>query len=308
MSTESGGVVMEERRIAVITGATSGIGLSAAKMLTQLDIRVIAVGRDTQRCDAAKAAILAAYSKAQIEYVIGDLSTTMQVRLIAAQIRSLLSADHDRLDILMNVAGTVSSWYVNTAEAYELQFAVNHLAPFLLTHELLPCLLKAPSARILVVSSESHYHTRIRWDDIMLRKHYHILKAYKQSKLCNVLFTTELARRLAGTAVSTYAIDPGLANTDIGLKSTAGVSRWVWKLRQRAGTSPDVPAHYMVSIATDPRYQGQSGFYWRNGCKKTASPVARDPEQAARLWTLSKKLCAITDYLPKERSDMDEDT
>ena len=280
-------------RTAVITGATSGIGLAAAKLLAQKDIRIIGVGRDETRCEKAKSEILTENNQARVDFVVGNLWTTSNVREIASEIKHHLAEADNQLDILMLVAGTVSTWHVNTPEAYELQFAVNHLAPFLLTHELLPNLMQAASARVLIVSSGSHYRTKIRWHDVMMRKRYHCLAAYKQAKLCNALFATELARRLTGTSVWTYTIDPGLTNTGIGLKNTTGIERFVWKMRQRKGVTPDVPARYMVAIATEPQYAERTGLYWKEGHEKLASTVARDPEQAAKLWALSEKLCGL---------------
>lgn len=289
---------MDDLKTAVVTGATSGIGLAAVRLLAKSGIRVIGVGRDESRCKAVKAAILAENPESDIQFVIGDLSTTSSVRNIAARIAGMLNGSC--LDILMNVAGTVSSWHVNTPEAYELQFAVNHLAPFLLTRELLPFLLKAGDSRIFVVSSGSHYHTQIRWSDIMMRKRYSCLMAYKQSKLCNALFAAELSRRLQGTAAAVYTIDPGLANTEIGLKNTKGLEHLFWKLRMKSGTTPETPASHMVALATRPEYAGKSGLYWLNGAPKQASRIALDPGQAARLWEFSEKLCGIADYFPEK--------
>lgn len=283
-------------KTAVVTGATSGIGLSAAKQLAEKGINVIGIGRDKERCQKARDVIAEAARDCEVHFIVEDLSTTGHVHSAAVQIKELLKQKGWNVDILMNVCGTVSSWYVSTAEGYELQFAVNHLAPFLLTHELLPYLNKDES-RVLAVSSESHYRTRVRWKDIMMRRHYSCLAAYKQSKLCNVLFIAELSRRLRETNTSTYAIDPGLANTEIGLKGTSGIEKLVWKFRQKSGTSPDVPARHMVDIATLPEYRGKSGLYWKNGKEKTPSSVARNPEQAAKLWELSVKLCGIASDL-----------
>ena len=277
---------------AVVTGATSGIGLAAARELARRGMFVIGIGRDRTRCESARCDILQSCPDAKIEYILGDLSTTTEVRALAARVAELIKASgRNSLEVLMHVAGTVSSWHVNTSEAYELQFAVNHLAPFLLTNELLPLLRRSEDARVLAVSSESHYRTRIRWKDIMMHRHYSCLTAYKQSKLCNALFIFELARR--EDSISAYAIDPGLVSTDIGLKGTKGIERFVWKLRQKSGDPPETPAMYMVNIATMPRYVKKSGLYWKDGGEKKASRVARDEAEAKKLWDYSLKLCGI---------------
>lgn len=281
-------------KIAVVTGSTSGIGLCAARMLAGMGYEVVGVGRSIDRSSAAADSILAATGR-RPDYVVGDLSTTAGIRDIAGGIRKILALRGDRLDLLLHVAGTVSSWHVSTPEGYELQFAVNHLAPFLLTKELLPLLMKAKGARLLVVSSRSHRHSRIRWKDIMMRGQYSNLAAYRQSKLCNVLFTTEFARRVPPSLVSAYAIDPGLARTDIGLKGTYGIERLVWRLRQLSGTEPELPARHMVEVATDPRLAGMSGLYWREGRAIMPDRRTQDPEAAQRLWALSERLCGIED-------------
>jgi NAD(P)-dependent dehydrogenase (short-subunit alcohol dehydrogenase family) len=286
-------------KTAIVTGATSGIGLCTARLLVGKGYAVIGVGRSEERCAAAAEGIAAA-TGAKPAYVVGDLSTTGGCREIARAATAILKAHGGRLDLLLHVAGTVSSWHASTAEGYELQFAVNHLAPFLLTHLLLPSLMKAEEGRVLVVSSESHRHARIRWEDPMMRTRYGILAAYKQSKLCNVLFVAELARRLPpGSRILSHAIDPGLANTDIGLKGTHGLDRLVWKLRQLGGTDPEVPARHMVNVATDPAAARASGLYWKAGKAKRPDRRAQDPAAARRLWELSERLCGIEgQYFP----------
>ena len=274
-------------KTAVVTGATSGIGLSTVKRLVGRDVCVIGIGRDENRCKAAKEEVLRYAPLAEVEYILSDLSTTRGVRDAAAQVKVLTG----RVDLLIHCAGTVSSWFVSTSEGFELQFAVNHLAPFLLTLELMDCLEKSDDARVLVVSSASHYHTRVRWEDIMMRRHYSCLAAYKQSKLLNVLFIKELARRYP--SVTGFAVDPGLVNTSIGLKGTRGIERAVWKWRMSRGVAPDVPAGHLAVLACDPAFSGKSGGYWKDGRELAPSPAARDEREAERLWALSEKLCGL---------------
>jgi len=274
-------------KTAVVTGATSGIGLSTAKRLAGRDCYVIGIGRDETRCDTAKSEVLQYAPMARVEYVLGDLSTTPGVRGVAEQVKALT----DRVDSLVHCAGTVSSWFVSTSEGFELQFAVNHLAPFLLTLELMDCLEKSDDARVLVLSSASHYHTRVRWEDIMMRRHYSCLAAYKQSKLLNVMFIKELARSYP--SVTGFAVDPGLVNTSIGLKGTRGVERAVWKWRMSRGVDPDIPAGHLAALACDPAFSGRTGKYWKDGREVNPSPAAQNVQDAERLWTFSRKLCGI---------------
>jgi NAD(P)-dependent dehydrogenase (short-subunit alcohol dehydrogenase family) len=280
----------------VITGATSGIGRAALRALASRGAAVIGVGRSAERCQQAKQAILAEIPAAQIEFAVADLSSQQQVRDLAAEITRLVDeSGGGKIDALINNAGTVSSWYVATADGYEMQFAVNHLAPFLLTHELLPLLEKAPSGRVVTVSSGSHYKAEMHWEDVMYRKGYGCLKVYMQSKLANILFSAELNRRLgAGSSVHAYAVDPGLVNTEIGFKGTSGIEKWVWRRRKKKGISPEQAAETPIFLAVDPSVNGSGDVYWKECQPKVPSADALREDEAARLWALSERLCGIT--------------
>ncbi|NMB96679.1 MAG: SDR family NAD(P)-dependent oxidoreductase, partial [Clostridiaceae bacterium] len=237
----------------VISGATSGIGLATAKEMAGYGAFVIGVGRSEQRCRLAEEEIRKSHVNAKITYIVADLSLLREVRKLSERIKEIVHNEgKDCIDVLVNNAGTFSSWYISTEEGFELQFAVNYLAPFLLTNQLLPLLKAAPTGRIINLSSGSHYRTKIRWNDIMMRKHYNCLMVYKQTKLANVLFTAELNRRLrkdsrncaniyksndtgVNSIVCAFAVDPGLVNTQIGLKGTTGIAKWIWKKRSRKG-------------------------------------------------------------------------
>ncbi|MDR1590325.1 MAG: SDR family NAD(P)-dependent oxidoreductase [Oscillospiraceae bacterium] len=277
---------------AVVTGATSGIGLAAARLLAEKGVYVLGVGRDARRCGQAEYSIRAACPQARIEYVTGELGGVGSVRELAAELADRVErTGGGKLDILAHVAGAVSTWRMQTDEAYEMQFAVNHLAPFMLTGELMPLLRRSGGARVLAVSSGSHYRARIRWDDVMMHRRYRCLAAYGQSKLCNILFIAELARRESDSGLSAYAFDPGLVNTDIGLKGTRGLEKFVWERRKKRGRPPEVPAAYLAELVTAPEYAGRSGLYWKDGRVKTPSRRARDPRAQRRLWALSEELC-----------------
>ncbi len=180
----------------VLTGATSGIGLAAAHLLAERGAFLIGVGRSAERCSQVEDQLRSAHPQARVEYCVADLSLQAQVRQLAQDIRAKLQGHHSNsLDGLINNAGTFTYWMTLTPEGFEMQWAVNHLAPFLLTHALLPLLQAAPAARVVTVSSGSHYNTRLKWNDIQLRRGYNCLLAYKQTKLANVLFTAELNRQ-----------------------------------------------------------------------------------------------------------------
>ena len=194
----------------------------------------------------------------------------------------------------MNNAGAVTSWYTLTEDGYEHQFAVNHLAPFLLTHLLLPYLQRAPQGRVLTVSSMSHRHTRIHWNDVMFSRHYGTLKAYKQSKLANVLFTFEFNRRFAAiTVMRAYAVDPGLIQTQIGFKDTNGFVKWFWGKRSSHGNPPEIPAQTIIYLVNQPHLPDQNQWYFKDNRPFEPSRYSQREEPARRLWELSERLCGL---------------
>lgn len=283
-------------KIVVITGATSGIGLATARELAGRGAFVIGTGRSAERCEKAEEEILKFFPHARLCFLTADLSSLSEVARLAAAIKEKLAADgFDHLDVLINNAGTVSSWYVSTVDGFELQFAVNHLAPFRLTCELLPLLQKSAAGTVIGVSSGSHYRTKINWSDIMLRKHYNCLLAYKQSKLANVLFATELNRRLSGTVsrIRAYAVDPGLVNTEIGLKGTDGLVKRIWKIRSSSGTSVEQPASSISFLAAEPAARRMEGVYWKDCVPLKPSRYSQLEEAGSRLWELSERMCGV---------------
>ena len=284
-----------QNKVIAITGATSGIGLAAAKSLAQHGAVVLGVGRAKERCQQAERAIKEACPAAQVHFFLADLSSQTQTRALASQIRDWVEQHADgRLDVLVNNAGMVTNWYTATEDGYETQFAVNHLAPYLLTHELLPLLKHSTRGRVLTVSSGSHRNMRIRWKNMMLRRGYNTLTAYKQSKLANVMFSFEFNRRYAAkTGVMAYAVDPGLVHTDIGLKGTGGVVKWVWKLRGPTGASPEQGAETVVFLALENELEKPQAVYWKNCRPAAPSKYAQRQVEAARLWRLSARLCGL---------------
>jgi len=279
----------------VVTGATSGIGLAAAEILARHGAGVIGIGRSEERCRGTEKRLRAINPDAAIEYLVADLAVQEQVRSLAGKIKELLAArDQGVLDGLANVAGTFTYWLALTPDGFETQWAVNHLAPFLLTHELLALLQAAPAARVVTVSSDSHYGGRMQWEDPQLRRHYNGLRAYENTKLANVLFTQELNRRLEPhSGVRAFAADPGLVKTEIGFKGTPAVVRWVWNLRRAGGISAEESARGVIFLLTEPSIHSSPEIYWKHGKPKPASRLALDREAAARLWSISEQMCGI---------------
>jgi len=279
----------------VVTGATSGIGLASAAALARAGADVIGVGRSTERCRQAEMAVGSLNPATRVHYLTADLSQQGEVRRLAVMIKDCLAVDGKvALDGLVNNAGTYTYWLTLTPDGIETQWAVNHLAGFLLTHELLPLLWAAPYARVVTVSSDSHHGARIRWDDPQLRRRYDGLAAYGTTKLANILFTVELNRRLGeGSSVRAFAVDPGLVKTDIAMKGTPAMVSWAWKIRRAGGTGPEVPARCIQYLLMEPSIQKASQQYWKNCRPARASQSALDNRSASRLWMLSEGLCGI---------------
>lgn len=282
-------------RTILVTGATSGIGLALAELLNSDGAAVIGLGRSPQRCAEAQQRLRAANPQAGALYIPADLSLQSEVRRAAGQVREALAqTGKGWLDGLVNNAGTFTYWMALTAEGIETQWAVNYLAAFLLTHELLPLLRAAPAARVVTVSSDSHYGARLRWEDIQLRRSYNGLRAYGQTKLAGVLFSLELKRRLAGfPAIGVCAADPGLVKTEIGFKGTPGLVRWFWSLRRSGGVSAEQSARGILRLLSEPGIQESGAIYWKDGRPKQASRAALDGDSARRLWVLSETMCGL---------------
>ena len=180
-----------------------------------------------------------------------------------------------------------------TGDGIELTFATNHLAPFLLTMKLMPLLKASPAGRVITVSSDSHYNAAINPQTAANPSFYFGLQAYARSKLANVLFTAEFNRRMAGTNVHAYAVDPGLVKTDIALKGQPFFSRIIWKWRSSAGVEPEVPARSILFLASDAGIQNSPENYWYKSQPKRCNPQAARADLASELWQVSCKLCGL---------------
>lgn len=276
--------------ICVVTGATSGIGLEVARIMAAAGHRVIGLGRDPDRCVAAEETIRRENGCARVSFETADLSSRVGVRWAADRITCAV----DHVDVLVNNAGTFSFFRRVTADSLEMQLAVNWLAGFALTGLLLPRLLAAPRARVVTVSSGSHFAGRMRWNDLQLRRGYNGLKAYDQSKLATVLFTKELARRLGpGAPLCTYAVDPGLVRTEIGSKGAGPVVRLVWKVRTRNGIPAQRAALSVCYCALAPEAAARTGLYWKECAPVAASRRAEDELDALKLWEIGQSLSAV---------------
>jgi len=279
-------------KVAVVTGATSGIGKAVVELLLKEGIHVVGLGRNTEKIDSVKNEFKALTKLANLDFVLGDLSDNRQVNLAAEDLKALINDKyHGKIDILMNVAGIVSSGRHLNEDGNEVTFAINHLAVFLLTYHMIPCLKKSSDPRILVVSSLSHYWASINWKNIQSQKLYNILKGYKRSKLYNVLFVKEFSRRF--NDIKIYAIDPGLVKTELGLKRTNGLAYAIWNSRMNKGTNPLYPAGFMIDVATKKDYNLMSGHYIKKGVSVQSSKVSYSIIDAKKLWEYSEALAHI---------------
>jgi NAD(P)-dependent dehydrogenase (short-subunit alcohol dehydrogenase family) len=270
----------------LVTGATSGIGKETALRLAMLGAEVIVVARDKARGEAAKAEISARVPPALVEVMTADLTSLPQVRRLAAEVL----ARRDRLDVLVNNAGVISMRRQLTAEGLETTFATNHLGPFLLTTLLRGLLERSAPARVVTVSSAAHKQVKaIPWDDLPYGARSAPAQAYPLSKLLNILFTAELARRLAGTGVTANCLHPGFVRTALGRDMTGPLGAVVpLFLRFRPG--PAAGAATSVYLASSPEVAGVTGGYFCKCKPARPSAPARDPIAAARLWALSEEL------------------
>ncbi len=280
---------MTERRTAVVTGASAGIGKATARALLERGWRVIGVGRDAARCAAAEAEL----GSPRFTILRGDLALLAETARVANEVLALT----DRLDVLVNNAGGVTADLVMTTEGNEATFAGNHLAPFLLTAKLLP-LLRATAqhgeetVRIIGTSSDAHsYCPGIAWGDPNLAANYSSGAAYCQAKLANVLFTRELARRIAGDGIVANVVHPGVVTSNFWSHGDAAFQTRIDTIRDQAVT-PEQAAETLVWLADDPSGAGFNGQYFERGTPTDPSPAAQDADAARRLWELSERLTA----------------
>lgn len=277
-----------------ITGFTSGIGLASAEVLAAAGAHLIGVGRSPQRCRAVEQRINERYP-GRLRWVTADLGNQTEVRRAAAEMGQMLAEQQrPHLDGMVHVAGVFEYWMRLSPDGVETQWAVNHLAPFLLTHELMPWLAANGGARVVTVSSDSHYFGRMNWRDPQRVRGYNGLAAYGTTKLANVLFSAEFNRRVAAASgVRAFAVDPGLVKTDIGFKHIPPLLQWIWRVRRRGGTSAWVPARCIEYLLAAPEGELPARVYWKDSRPKAESRRAQDVGDARRLWEYSEQLCGI---------------
>lgn len=273
-------------KICIVTGATAGIGKITATALAARGAELIITGRNQQKAEDTVRQIKTETGNESVQYLLADFSDLHQVRAMAAAFKERYS----RLDVLVNNAGAFYNFRIETPYGVEMTFLVNHLSPFLLTNLLLEPLKASPNARILNVSSESHKQDKMNFDNLGFEHGYFGIKAYARSKLANILFSYELARRLGGGNVTVNALHPGHIATDIWKTNFSVIGpalKWFMSL---ISLTPKEGADNTIYLASSPEIAGITGKYFVKRDPVQSSPISYDEKVAQKLWEISESL------------------
>jgi len=276
-------------RTVLVTGGSDGIGRAAALGLAAMGAHLAITGRDRGRTENAAREIRAAGS-GQVDVFVADLSSQSQVRRLADEVLQSLT----RIDVLVNNAGGYWNTRHVTADGLERTFAVNHLAPFLLTNLLLDRLENSAPARVVTVSSNVQAIGRIDFEDLQGERSYSGARAYNQSKLANVLFSYELARKLRATSVTANALHPGVVRTSFGAEDPGGVQRLFTPFMRPFMKAPGQGAATSIHLASAPDLEQVTGRYFAGSKPRRSSRRSYDQAAAARLWQVSADLAGLT--------------
>ena len=274
-------------KVALVTGGTSGIGKATATALAAMGADVVVVGRNPERGERA-AAEIRAQTGGTVDLALADLSSQAGVRSLAEEFRRR----YDRLDVLVNNAGLVQSERTETPDGIETTFAINHLAPFLLTNLLLDVLEESAPSRVVTVSSEAERWGNIDFDDLQSKKKYRGFPVYGMTKLANIMFTYELAGRLKGTGVTATCMHPGAVNTRFGTNNS-GPMTILFRLFKPFMRTPEQGADTLIWLASSPEVEGASGRYYSDRKPIEPKKIAQDPEARRRLWEESERLTGL---------------
>ena len=274
-------------KVALVTGGTSGIGKATAMALAAMGADVVVVGRDRERGERA-AEEIRAQTGGRVDLALADLSSQAEVRNLAEEFRRR----YDRLDVLVNNAGLVQSTRTETVDGLESTFAINHLAPFLLTNLLLDMLKERAPSRVVTVSSEAERWGNIDFDDLQSKKSYRGFPVYGMTKLANIMFTYELAERLEGTGVTATCMHPGAVNTRFGTNNL-GPMTILFRLFKPFMRTPDQGADTVIWLASSPEVEGLSGRYYADRKPLEPKKIANDPAARRRLWEESERLTGL---------------
>ena len=274
-------------KICLVTGATSGIGKATALGLAQRGATIVMVGRDREKGEAVQREIKTKSGNEAVDLLLADLSSQESVRQLAENFLQR----YTQLHVLINNAGMTSLRRRETVDGLERTFAVNQLAPFLLTNVLLDVIKASAPSRIINVSSDAHEAGHINMDDLQSAKKY--MRAYGQSKLALVLFTYELARRMQGTGVTATCLHPGFVATNFGQNGTGPIGRSVMNVISRFGMSPEEGAKTSIFLATSPQVKGVTGKYFVKSIPKRSAPITYDVTLQRQLWEECARLVKL---------------
>jgi retinol dehydrogenase 12 len=274
-------------KIILVTGATEGIGRVTAERLAGMGARLTILSRNPAKI-AQTAAEIRQSTGAEVDTIVADLSVQAQVRAAAQE----FLANHDRLDVLINNAGAVFTSRKVSQDGYEMTFALNHLGYFLLTLQLLDKLKASAPARIVNVSSDAHQGASLDFSDLQAEKSYSAFGAYGRSKLANIYFTYELARRLEGSGVTVNCLHPGFVATNFG-RSNGGIFQPIFRLAQLFALSQEQGAQTSIYLASSPEVAGVSGKYFDRKKAVASSRISYDRPAAERLWAASLEMTGL---------------
>ena len=279
-------------KVCLVTGANAGIGKATTLGLARMGATVVMVCRNRERGESAQAEIAAKSGSRNVDLLIADLSSQGSIRKLARAFTS----QYPQLHVLINNAGTITPRRRLTVDGIETQFAVNHLAPFLLTNLLLDTLKTSAPARVVTVSSQVHSKSPLDFDDLCSESEYTASQVYRKTKLANILFTYELARRLEGTGVTANCLHPGVIATKLLDDYMGGSHEAGFGSGDSFGDSPEQGAAVVLHVATSPEIEGLSGKYFYDNAVRETAPVTYDEEHARQLWDISVDLTGITSW------------
>jgi NAD(P)-dependent dehydrogenase (short-subunit alcohol dehydrogenase family) len=279
-----------QNKVVMVTGATNGIGFESAKALAAMGTTIVGVGRNPQKCADAASQIKTATGNAKVEFLVADLAVQAQVRQLAATFKQ----KYNRLDVLLNNAGGYFAKRETNADGQEMTWALNHLNYFVLTNELLDVLKASAPARIVNVSSGAHSGAKgINFEDVEFKMGYSGWSAYSHSKLANVMFTYELARRLDGTEVTATVLHPGFVATGFG-HNNGGLMRTGMSVVQKlVAKKPEQGAETSVYLVSSPEVEGVTGKYFSDSKETKSSAASYNISAQQRLWELSEQMIQI---------------
>lgn len=276
-------------KICLVTGATDGIGKETARVLLQLGATVVAVGRSPQKIEQTAQELKQKSGSTRLEFLQADFADQEQIRQLAAQFQ----AKYEQLDVLINNAATVTISRQETEDGLEMMFAVNHLGYFLLTMLLLDTLKASTPSRIVNVASDGHEGAVLNFADLQSEQDFSAMKGYGRSKLANIYFTYELARRLEGSGVTVNVLHPGFIATNLGANNVPVIGGLIKKIVNLSAKDVSKGAETIIYLATSPEVEGVNGKYFVDCQPKSSSPVSYDETAAQQLWSVSAEMVGL---------------